>query len=88
MHLSMCTRSDIAFALCRAAKRCNNPTEHDYEVIVHIVRYSNGSRDSGLMFRANSHEFEVYTDADWANDKDNRKSVSGVLVRAWGCPGL
>nr|GFD28895.1 putative ribonuclease H-like domain-containing protein [Tanacetum cinerariifolium] len=39
----------------------------------------------GVLFKANGHlETQVYTDADWAGDKENRRSTSGYFTLVGG----
>ncbi|KAJ8571427.1 hypothetical protein ON010_g5408 [Phytophthora cinnamomi] len=47
-----------------------------------------GIRFSTLVYRRseNAAPVRVYTNADWANNEEDRKSVSGVLVQVFGCP--
>ncbi|KAE9125450.1 hypothetical protein PF010_g5616 [Phytophthora fragariae] len=51
------------------------------------MRYLSGTKDYYLKLAATQlTRLVVTTDADWANDKSNRKSVSGHIVYLFGCP--
>jgi len=41
--------------------------------------YLKGTINTEIIYKGNNCEFKVYTDADFANDKDNRKSISGYI---------
>nr|GFB19692.1 putative ribonuclease H-like domain-containing protein [Tanacetum cinerariifolium] len=44
-------------------------------------RYLKGTLSHEVLFKANGHlETQVYTDADWARDKGNRRSTSGYFT--------
>ncbi|MCZ6913505.1 MAG: Ty1/Copia family ribonuclease HI, partial [Rickettsia endosymbiont of Ixodes persulcatus] len=61
----------------------NAPGIKHYEAAVQVFRYLKYSREFGLKIKKNMNSFntlEAYTDADWANCEDSRKSVSGYLV--------
>nr|GFA70544.1 hypothetical protein [Tanacetum cinerariifolium] len=45
-----------------------------------IVRYYKGTAGHGVLFRSNGHlNIRMYTDADWAGDKGNRRLTSGYF---------
>jgi hypothetical protein len=77
MYAALGTRPDIC-----AAVRALSPfaatfgCEH-IEGIKHIFRYLAGTMNRGIVYTAGGGELVGYTDADWANDTMNRKSVSG-----------
>ncbi|KAE9040965.1 hypothetical protein PR003_g10605 [Phytophthora rubi] len=51
------------------------------------MRYLSDTKDYYLKLAATqSTRLVVTTDADWVNDKSNRKSVSGRIVYLFGCP--
>ncbi|KAE8914836.1 hypothetical protein PF002_g22528 [Phytophthora fragariae] len=51
------------------------------------MRYLSDTKDYYLKLAATqSTRLVVTTDADWVNDKSNRKSVSGHIVYLFGCP--
>jgi hypothetical protein len=46
-----------------------------------IIRYIKGTKDFGLLLKpARKNHVNLYTDADWAGDTNDRKSVSGSTV--------
>ena len=52
--------------------------------VIRILRYLKGANNRGILFRKNNHfDLQAYTDADWAGDRDDRRSTSGyfTLVR-------
>ena len=54
------------------------------EAVFGIVRYLKGSPGRGVLYQKNGHlNLIAYTDADWACDRDDRKSTSEyfTLVR-------
>lgn len=53
-----------------------------------MLRYLRSTADVGLRCSTHDEAISVigYSDADWASAKDDRKSVSGVLVLLNGAP--
>ncbi|PKU62268.1 Retrovirus-related Pol polyprotein from transposon TNT 1-94 [Dendrobium catenatum] len=71
------TRPDIAFATNRVCQHMQNPTIQDYQDIKRILRYVKGTISFGLPIITGELQLHSYTDADWASDTTDRKSVSG-----------
>ena len=76
------TRPDIANAVRELSKfmACYNKTH--WEAALRVLRYLKGTYGYGLLINGHHKdiEFEVYTDASFANLKNDRTSVSGFLV--------
>ena len=51
-----------------------------------ILRYIKGTLDYGIQYRKGSEQLLGYSDASWANDLDDRKSVSGNIFMLSGAP--
>ncbi|CAN6455520.1 unnamed protein product [Victoria cruziana] len=61
------------------------PTDCHMEAVNRILRYLKGTIGNGLTYRHSQchdegHKLFTYTDADWAGDPDERRSVSGYCV--------
>uniref|UniRef100_A0A3Q7IWF6 Reverse transcriptase Ty1/copia-type domain-containing protein n=1 Tax=Solanum lycopersicum TaxID=4081 RepID=A0A3Q7IWF6_SOLLC len=74
------TRPDIQFAVNRVAQRMHQPSEHDYHCLKCILRYIFGTLSRGLLIRPGDLDLPGFSNSDWANDKNDRKSTSGFLV--------
>ena len=79
MYLSAATRPDIAFAVSKAARAMENPTQADWNAVKRIFRYLRGTSDFGIMYKRNGNQLEVYSDADFAGDVSTRRSTTGVI---------
>ncbi|GMF57972.1 unnamed protein product [Phytophthora fragariaefolia] len=66
---------------------CIEPIARALDCGENILRYVEGTKEWGLVYRRNTTAppVQVYTDADWANNEHDRKSISGVLVQVFGC---
>ncbi|PKU69703.1 Retrovirus-related Pol polyprotein from transposon TNT 1-94 [Dendrobium catenatum] len=71
------TRPDIAFATNRVCQHMQSPTVQDYQDIKRILRYVKGTISFGLPILKGELHLHSYTDADWASDITDRKSVTG-----------
>uniref|UniRef100_A0A3Q7GWZ4 MADS-box domain-containing protein n=1 Tax=Solanum lycopersicum TaxID=4081 RepID=A0A3Q7GWZ4_SOLLC len=74
------TRLDIQFVVNRVAQRMHQPSEHDYHCLKRILRYIFGILGRGLLIRPGDLELRDFSDSDWANNKNDRKSTSGFLI--------
>uniref|UniRef100_A0A3Q7EGQ3 Reverse transcriptase Ty1/copia-type domain-containing protein n=1 Tax=Solanum lycopersicum TaxID=4081 RepID=A0A3Q7EGQ3_SOLLC len=74
------TRPDIQYAVNRVSQSMHAPTEQNFQALKRILRYLKGSLRRGLLFTKGNLEFSVYSDSDWANDKDDRRSTTGYLM--------
>lgn len=53
--------------------------------VMRILRYLKGTSSTGIYFEKNYHlDLLAYTDADWAGDRDDRKSTSGYFTLMGG----
>ena len=53
--------------------------------VMRILRYLKGTSDRGILLRKNDHlDLLAYTYADWARDRDDRRSTSGYYTLVGG----
>ncbi|SCZ98636.1 BZ3500_MvSof-1268-A1-R1_Chr3-1g05516 [Microbotryum saponariae] len=88
LYLSGTTRPDIAFAVSKAARFCNNFEAEHWEVLKHILRYLVGTRNFGIRYQK-THQpmsaiLEGFVDADHGADPVTRRSVSGYVFTCAG----
>ncbi|MGD0511293.1 MAG: reverse transcriptase domain-containing protein, partial [Candidatus Micrarchaeaceae archaeon] len=78
MWPSLCTRPDIAFAVGYLARWNSKPTRAHHVAQKRVLRYLKGTIGHGILFKANTDQkLEGFSDADWAGDIEDRKSISG-----------
>ena len=79
------TRPDIAFAVSVVSQHMHSPKVAHLQAVYKILNYLKGSPGKGLFFRKNaSREVKIFTDADWAGAKEDRKSTTGYCTFVWG----
>jgi hypothetical protein len=101
MYAAISTRPDIAHAVHYLASAMQAPLQHHMQAAERVLRYLAGTKDIGLVFgsrngdtvgdsRGRKAQVQVdvcaFSDADWANDKGDRKSISGWVAKLNGDP--
>ena len=101
MYAAISTRPDIAHAVHYLASNMVAPTSRHMQAAERVLRYLAGTKGVGLVFgsrngdavgdsRGHGTQVQVevcaYADADWANDKIGRKSISGWVAKLNGDP--
>ncbi|KAI0523201.1 hypothetical protein KFK09_005595 [Dendrobium nobile] len=74
------TRPDIAYATNRVCQHMQQPTEQNFKDLKRLLRYINGTLSFGLPISIGNLELHSYSDADWASDTTDRKSISGFCT--------
>ncbi|PKU74388.1 Retrovirus-related Pol polyprotein from transposon TNT 1-94 [Dendrobium catenatum] len=74
------TRPDIAFATNLVCQHMQHPTMHDFQQLKRLLRYVKGTKSFGLPIITGDQTLCTYTDADWAADTTDRKSISGFCT--------
>lgn len=94
-YLAVWTRPDLLYAVSQLSRFGENPGEVHYKAAKRVLRYLKGTVGKGLMYSSSvrprkyqewADSLEVYVDSDHANNVDNRKSVTGIVVMVWGMP--
>ncbi len=91
LYAAISTRPDIAFDVNRLAQHMQAPTVADAQACDRVFRYLAGTRNYGLLFGRNASQstglrVSAYADADWGNDKTDRKSITGWIAMLNGDP--
>jgi hypothetical protein len=101
LYLGVSTRLDVTHAVHKGASSLQAPTVRDMIAMDRVLRYLAGTKDVGLIFgsrngdavadsRGHGTEMQVdvcaYADADWANSKSDRKSITGWVAKINGDP--
>ena len=85
LHAARATRPDISHAVGVVSKFNSEPTQAHLTAVKRIFRYLKGTLDLVLQYKVTGRDLVGYSDADWANDLDNRHSTSGnVFVMSGG----
>jgi hypothetical protein len=89
-YAALNTRVDIAFLVAKLSRSLAAPTELHIQAAKHIFRYLAGTADYTLVFDGRLAKgkpmLEAYSDADWANDPIDRRSITGTIVKFLGSP--
>ena len=80
MYLAVSTRPDIAYAVNSLAKFNSKPSEEHWTALKRVFRYLKGTLKCGILYQKDDSEtITGYSDADWAGDTTDRKSISGYV---------
>ncbi|GMF60078.1 unnamed protein product [Phytophthora fragariaefolia] len=64
-----------------------NPGEKHSDAGIKVVRYLLKTKDVGIVYDGSlGTELEAYSDADWAGNRDDRRSMSGMMLMMCGAP--
>nr|GAT57284.1 predicted protein [Mycena chlorophos] len=77
MYVAVGTRPDIAYAVNRLAGFLDCYREVHWNAALRVVQYLKGTRTFALHLGGGEERLSGFTDADWSNDVNNRKSVMG-----------
>jgi hypothetical protein len=94
LYAATSTRIDIAHAVGRLSVNLQSPSDNNLNDAYRVFRYLNAHRNVGLKFGGIDSEgkfdnkiiIEGFSDADWANDINDRKSISGWIIKLNGNP--
>lgn len=80
LYVSVNSRPDIAASISILAQKVSNPTQDDWNQLKRVVKYLKAT--ASLRLRLSNVATKVtdligYADANWAEDRDSRKSNSG-----------
>ena len=79
------TRPNISYAVGVVSRFMHLPQTSHMEAVMRIFRYLKGTSDKGVFYKKNGHlDLIAYTDADWAGDRDSRRSTSGYFTLVGG----
>ena len=78
MYAMICTRPDIAYAVIKLSQFMTRPTTQHVQAVKHLFRYVAGTKNASIKYNGNYKESIMgFSDSDWAENKDDRKSVTG-----------
>ena len=79
-YLSL-TRPDVAFAMNKLSQFMHRPTTQHWSAVKRLLRYLRGTIHHGLFLHRNSPLLlHGFSDADWADNADDRTSTSAHIV--------
>jgi len=79
MYAMLGTRPDIAFAVSMVSRYASNPDKFHWAAVIRIFKYLRGTVNFQLTYSGRLRNLIGYTDADFANDPDTRRSTSGYI---------
>ncbi|MBW0521050.1 hypothetical protein O181_060765 [Austropuccinia psidii MF-1] len=89
-YLAQHTRPDIMFTVNQLSHYSVKPTVKHWTLIKHLMRYLKATLNYSLLFTKQDIKqvsiLEGWADADYANDRMDRKSISGILTSVFGNP--
>ena len=87
LYAAMVTRPDIAFAVQALGRHLQSSSDAHWTAGKRILRYLKGTKDMSLLYGESKHgevTLKGFADADWATDKDTRRSVTGYVFEVGG----
>nr|GEU33305.1 hypothetical protein [Tanacetum cinerariifolium] len=90
------TRPDISLAVGIVSRFMKRPTVKHLQAVKTILRYVKGTLDYGLVYTKGEKKVKIigYTDSDFANDVNDRRSTAGMAfyvngnLVTWACSSV
>lgn len=80
LYAAMVTRPDITYAVQALGRHLQSSNEEHFAAGKRILRYLKGTKELGLRYGVSgSNALIGYADADWASDKDTRRSTTAYV---------
>jgi hypothetical protein len=86
------TRPDIAFCVNKLSQFMHKPTLTHWQSVKRLLRYLKHTIQYGLhIYRSSCHRLQAFSDADWAGNRDDRRSTGSFCVFlgknliSWSC---
>jgi len=87
MYLAVATRPDLAYSVGILSRFLDSPTEEHWNAGKRVLRYLSGTTDIGITYgHDGSNNLIAYSNADWANCVNTRRSTSGIVLMLNGGP--
>ncbi len=83
LYLTCTTRPDIAEAVRAVCRFMSNPGQPHYQAVKRIFRFLRGTTSEGIKYQfsgSDSRVLKAFVDADYANNLDHRRSVTGFVM--------
>ncbi|XP_060965293.1 secreted RxLR effector protein 161-like [Cannabis sativa] len=86
MYLMVSTRPDLAYAISVLSKFMSSLGKEHWKAMKWLMRYLKGTSKLGLVYQGHqTHQnIEGFTDADYAGDRDTRRSTSTYFFLTGG----
>ncbi|MBW0541029.1 hypothetical protein O181_080744 [Austropuccinia psidii MF-1] len=85
-YLSVATRPDISFAVSSLSQFLEKPGMVHWNAFLHVLLYLKGTAGLGLFYASGGGSgLCAYSDADWGNCKQTRRSVTGFIISFNSC---
>ncbi|KAH9764120.1 retrovirus-related pol polyprotein from transposon RE1 [Citrus sinensis] len=81
LQYAVLTRLELAFSVNKLSQFMSDPRQPHWVACKRVLRYLKNTMNMCLSFKKSEHlDLIAYTDADWATDPDDRRSISGYCV--------
>ncbi|KAH9716509.1 retrovirus-related pol polyprotein from transposon RE1 [Citrus sinensis] len=81
LQYAVLTRPELAFSVNKLSQFMSDPRQPHWVACKRVLRYLKNTMNLCLRFKKSEHlDLIAYTDADWATDPDDRRSISGYCV--------
>lgn len=87
LYAAITTRIDLGHAVQQLSKYLSNPQQEHWVAAQRVLRYLNGATNWKLCYKGTpgvNLVIESFTDANYAMDREDRKSVTGIVVKLNG----
>ncbi|MBW0572690.1 hypothetical protein O181_112405, partial [Austropuccinia psidii MF-1] len=87
-YLAHHTRPDVLFTVNQLSKYSTKLSQPHWNALKHLFCYLNGTKDKSLVYRQQSIKEALtgWADADYENDSEDRKSITGYVILAFSNP--
>jgi hypothetical protein len=88
MYAMVATRPDIAYAVSTLGKYASKPNSTHLRVAKKLVCYLHHTANSTITYPKGTKQVTLtgFSDADWANDRLDRRSITGYIFQVNGAP--